>query len=29
MIFGPGTLFAKEGPQLKFQEEKWDFGKVK
>jgi hypothetical protein len=24
-----GTLLAREGPKVKFQEEKWDFGKVK
>ena len=29
MIFGLGVLFAKQGPQVKFQEEKWDFGKLK
>jgi hypothetical protein len=29
MIFGLGTLFAKEGPKVKFKEEKWDFGKLK
>jgi len=29
LIFGLGAIFAKEGPQIKFQEEKWDFGKVK
>jgi hypothetical protein len=29
MILGLGGLFAAEGPQLKFQEEKWDFGNVK
>ena len=29
MIFGLGALFAKEGPKVKFKEEKWDFGKVK
>jgi hypothetical protein len=29
MIFGLGAIFAEQGPQVKFQEEKWDFGKVK
>ena len=29
MILSLGVLFAKEGPKVKFQEEKWDFGKVK
>jgi len=27
--FGFLTLYAADGPQLKFQEEKWDFGNVK
>jgi len=29
MILSLGVLFAKEGPKVKFHEEKWDFGKVK
>jgi len=29
MILGLGVLSAKQGPKVKFQEEKWDFGKVK
>jgi hypothetical protein len=29
MIFCLGALFAQEGPKVKFQEEKWDFGKLK
>ena len=29
MIFGLSTLFAEEGPKVKFKEEKWDFGNVK
>lgn len=29
IIFGYGERSAREGPEVKFQEEKWDFGKVK
>ena len=29
MIFGGSLIFASQGPQVKFKEEKWDFGKLK
>ena len=29
MVLSLGLLLAEEGPKVKFQEEKWDFGKVK
>ena len=29
MIFGGSLIFANQGPQVKFKEEKWDFGKLK
>jgi hypothetical protein len=29
ILTGLSGLFAQEGPKVKFQEEKWDFGKVK
>jgi hypothetical protein len=29
LISGGSVIFAIEGPQVKFQEEKWDFGKLK